>query len=532
MVVFSRFKVGVILFVCALGALFVSPNLMPDRVRSSMPLWLQRTVNLGLDLRGGSHLQLQVGIKSVEKEYLSRVLGDVRKALRKKQLKYSGLNIQTDAKEGAVIVVNLLGEFKIDEVVKLVRSVDSNLVVEKKGPSEIHAVLSEQAMAKRNADIVEKSIEVVRWRIDASGTKEPNIQRQGDDRIVVQLPGVGDPSEVRRLLGTMAKLSFQWVDETVRPIVQPKGQKIHLPVPPVGTVYLPDKQPDGTILYVPVKKKIIIHGDSLQKAKVKPDNQGRLGVSLEFDSVGRQQMFEASQNVRKQFAIVLDNEVLSAPVFNEPIPGGEAIITGHFSLAEANELALLLGAGALPAPLNIVQESVVGPSLGADSIAHGKTATIMAFALVAVFMFMAYSYLGIFADIALVVNIMLLFASLSVLGATLTLPGIAGIALTIGMAVDANVLIFERIKEEARTGMRVLSAIDNGYRRAMSAILDSNLTTLIGAWILYYLGTGAVRGFAITFALGVIISMFTALTLTQWLLTLWVQFSKKKTLPF
>ena len=190
MVVFSRFKVGVILVVCALGALFVSPNMMPDRVRSSMPSWLQRTVNLGLDLRGGSHLQLQVGIKAVEKEYLSRVLGDVRKALRKKQVKYSGLNVQSDSEKGAVIVVNLLGEFKIDDVVKLIRSVDSNLTVEKSGPSEIRAILSERAMAKRNADIVEKSIGVVRRRIDASGTKEPNIQRQGEDRIVVQLPGV------------------------------------------------------------------------------------------------------------------------------------------------------------------------------------------------------------------------------------------------------------------------------------------------------------------------------------------------------
>ena len=532
MVVFSRFKVCAILLVCALGALFVSPNLMPDRVRSSMPSWLQKTVNLGLDLRGGSHLQLQVDIKAVNKEYLSHILAEVRKTLRKKQIKYSELKIQSDTQKGAVLVVNLLGDFKMEDVIKLIRSVDSNLVAEKTSPSEIHAILSEQAMAKRNAGIVEQSIEVVRRRIDASGTKEPNIQRQGEDRIIVQLPGVSDPSEVRRLLGTMAKLSFQWVDESAQAVVEPKGQKVHLPTPPVGTAYLPNDQPNGDVVYIPVKKQIIIHGDSLLDSQAKFDDKGQPCVTLSFNNIGRQQMYEASQHVRKQFAIVLDNKVLSAPVFNEPIPGGSAVISGHFTLAEANELALLLRAGSLPAPLNIIQESVVGPSLGADSIDHGKTATIMAFAIVALFMIIAYSYLGIFADIALVVNIMLLFASLSVLGATLTLPGIAGIALTIGMAVDANVLIFERIREEARTGMRVLSAIDNGYRRAMTAILDSNLTTLIGAWILYYLGTGAVRGFAVTFALGVIISMFTALTLTQWLLTLWVRFSKKKTLPF
>lgn len=532
MVVFSRFKVGLIWLVCLLGALFMMPNLVPDHVRQTFPSWLQKTVNLGLDLRGGSHLQLQVDIKAVNRDYLTGMLGEVRKTLRKKQVKYTNLTMQPAQDGGSVMVIQLREDGKEDEAIKLLKKVDENLVFEKAGKNEIHAILSEQAIAKRNATILTESIRVVRMRIDETGTKEPNIQRQGDDRIIVQLPGVGDPSEIRRLLGTTAKLTFQWVDDTVHSIFQAKGAKVHLPTPPVGTVYLPNEQADGSVVFVPVKKPVVIQGDTLVKAQAAFDERGQPCVDLTFNNVGRQQMFEASKHLHKQFAIVLDNKVLSAPVFQSTIDGGRCQITGHFALSEANELALLLRAGALPAPLNVIQESVVGPSLGADSIAHGKTATMMAFAIVAVFMILVYSYLGIFADIALLVNIILLFASLSVIGATLTLPGIAGIALTIGMAVDANVLIFERIREEARTGMRMISAIDNGYKRALTAILDSNLTTLIGAWILYYLGTGAVRGFAVTFALGVVISMFTALTLTQWLLTLWVRFSKKKKLPF
>jgi preprotein translocase subunit SecD len=394
------------------------------------------------------------------------------------------------------------------------------------------ATLTEQSVTKRNTNIVDQSIEVVRRRIDASGMKEPNIQKQGEDRIIVELPGVSDPAEVRRLLGTMAKLSFQWVDETITPIVEAKGTKAYLPTPPVGIAYLPEECPDGTVIYMPIKKKIIIQGNTLVDAQATFNNHGQPVVSIKFNNVGRQQMYDASKNVKKQFAIVLDNKVISAPVFNEVIPDGNAQISGRFTVVEANELALLLRAGSLPAPLSIVEECVVGPSLGEDSIAFGKNATIMTFVFIAVFMVLAYSYLGIFADLALFVNIMLLFSSLSLLGATLTLPGIAGIALTIGMAVDANVLIFERIREEFRTGVRVMIALDHGYKRALTAILDSNLTTIIGAWVLYYFGTGAVKGFAVTLALGVIISMFTALTLTQLLLVTWLRFSKVKTLPF
>ncbi|MDR0632747.1 MAG: protein translocase subunit SecD [Holosporales bacterium] len=529
MVVFSRFRIFTVVLVCIFGGLLALPNLLREDVRVSLPQWMQRTVSLGLDLRGGSHIQLEVDIHTATKEFLANILGEIRKTLRKQQIKYK--NLRLDAKsELTAIRLTLIDKDSIEAASKLIKKINTDLDVAVNG-AEIEASLPQKAIIQRNIGVVEQSIEVVRRRIDATGTKEPNIQRKGDNRIVVQLPGVGDPTEIRRLLGTTAKLSFQWVDESVQPIVESKGSKVYLPVPPVGVNYVPEERPDGTVVYIPIKKQIIIHGDSLVDAQASFDGHGQPVVSIKFNNVGKQQMYEASKNVKKQFAIVLDNKVISAPVFQEAIPGGNAQISGHFTVAEANELALLLRAGALPAPLKVVEECTVGPSLGEDSIAHGKIATVFAFLIVAVFMCLVYFHVGFLADIALAVNVMLLFAGLSLLGATLTLPGIAGIALTIGMAVDANVLIFERIREELRSGVRLIVAIDQGYKRAFSAIFDSNLTTIIGAWILYYYSTGAVKGFAVTLALGVVISMFTALTLTQMFLVAWVKMFRLKRLP-
>jgi preprotein translocase subunit SecD len=514
-----------------LGGLFAFPNLLSDEIRQSLPKWLQRTVNLGLDLSGGSHIQLEVDIHSVTKEYLSNILNEVRKILRKQQIKYKNLRLESK-KDAILLSFSLIDSSVNEEVVKFIKKIDKDLIVSVQEDGSISAVLSDKSIVKRNTGIVEQSIEVVRRRIDATGMKEPNIQRQGNNRIVVQLAGVSDPTEIRRLLKTTAKLSFQWADESVQPIVEAKGAKMYLPAPPVGVVFLPEERPDGTVVYMPIKKQIIIQGDTLIDAQASFDGSGQPVVSIRFNNIGKQQMYEASKNVNKQFAIVLDNKVISAPVFREAIPGGNAQISGHFTVAEANELALLLRAGSLPAPLKVVEECTVGPSLGSDSIAAGKTATILAFVIIAIFMLIVYSFAGTLVDLALVINITLLFAGLSLLGATLTLPGIAGIALTIGMAVDANVLIFERIKEEWQTGMRLLAAIDQGYKRAFSAIFDSNLTTIIGAWILYSYSTGSVKGFAITLALGVIISMFTALTLTQIFLVTFVRVFRLKKLPF
>lgn len=530
MIVFSKFKVFSVIGVCLFCFAVVLSSFLPEKTRSALPSLFQKNVNLGLDLRGGSHLQLEVDINSVTKEHLNTILSETRRILRKNQIKYKNLCIKAEVKP-VCLSVHLIDPNDYNSVSKLLKKIEPELDLAISAEGIISASLSEAAVNRRNVGIIEQSIEVVRRRIDASGTKEPEIQRQGQNRIVVQLPGVSDPSEVRRLIGTTAKLSFQWVDDSVQPIVEARGSKVYLPSAPIGSVFMPEERSDGTFIYMAIKRPVIIQGDNLVDAQATFNEHGQPIVSIKFNNIGRQQMAEASENLKKQFAIVLDGKVISAPVFQDRITGGSAQISGHFTVSEAKELALLLRAGALPARLDIVEECTVGPSLGEDSISNGRKATIFAFVIVAVFMLIVYSYLGLFAGFALVTNITMLFAGLSLLGATLTLPGIAGIALTIGMAVDANVLIFERIKEELHSGLRVLMAIDQGYKRAMSAILDSNITTIIGAWILYYFGTGAVKGFAVTLALGVVISMFTALTLTQMLLVTFVRKSKVKTLP-
>lgn len=528
MVVFSRLRISIVSIVCMLGVLFALPNVLPNTMRAALPGWMRKTVNLGLDLQGGSHLQLQVDIHSVTKEHLNNILNETRKKLRSKQIKYTNLHLTTNPTS---ITFKLLNPADANTAIKLMKGIDKDLSFSDVTNGMVVATLTDNAIREKNHGIVDQSIEVVRRRIDATGTKEPVIQRQGDDRIIVQLPGVSDPSEIRRLLGTTARLSFQWVDDSVQPIVEAKGAKVYLPAPPVGSVYMPEERPDGTNIYVAIKKPIIIRGDTLVDARATYNEHGQPVVSIKFNNIGSQQMYEASKQIKKQFAIVLDNKVISAPVFQDTIQNGNAQISGRFTVDEATELALLLRAGALPAPLKVIEESTVGPSLGADSIAYGKRATVIAFLIIAVFMVLVYSSLGIFADIALFMNVILLFAGLSLLGATLTLPGIVGIALTIGMAVDANVLIFERIKEELRSGIRMMSAIDCGYRRAFSAILDSNLTTLLGAGFLYYFGTGPVKGFSVTLILGVVISLFTALTLTQMLMVSWLRFRKIQKLP-
>ncbi|MDR2464153.1 MAG: protein translocase subunit SecD [Holosporales bacterium] len=531
MVVFSKFKIFVILSICFVGIVFVLPNIVPKQTRSLLPSFMRKTVNLGLDLQGGSLIQLQVNVNAVIKEHLANILSETRRSLRKQQIKYTGLRLRSDDKQ-SFLELTLSDLTQYDAVVRLIEKVDNSLTFEKKEMGTIVATISSQAIAKRKAEIITQSMEVVRRRIDTIGAKEPNIQQQGDDRIVLQLPGINDPAETRRLLGKTAKLSFQWVDDSVQPVNESKGTKASLPIPPVGIDYIPEESHDGSIIYLPIKKEIIIHGDTLVDARATFDNNGRPVVSIKFNNVGKRQMDDASRNVGKRFAIVLDNKVISSPSFNEPIPGGSAQISGRFTVEEANELATLLRAGALPAPLNIVEECVVGPSLGADSISYGKNAVILAFLLISIFILFVYSYIGLFADFALMINVVLLVAGLSLIGATLTLPGIAGIALTIGMAVDANVLIFERIREEIKSGLSVLGAIDQGYKRAFTAILDSNLTTILGAWILYYFGTGPVKGFSVTLALGVVISMFTALTVTQLFLVAWVKWRKTKRIPF
>ncbi|MDR0942847.1 MAG: protein translocase subunit SecD [Holosporales bacterium] len=523
MLVVSKFKVAYTAAICLLGALFAFPSFVNQNVFDKLPSFLQHTVNLGLELRGGSHIQLAVDLRTVEKERQESIVDEARKQLRKQNVKYNKIHVQ-QKEDGAVISISLKDAKDAQAVVKILSKIEKELQIEVNG-GEITAVISQAFMDELAKRVVGESIEIIRHRIDESGTKEPTILRQGKDRIVVQLPGVENPAEVKKLLGKTALLTFHAVDEEMESIPARDGEKVNLPSKP-GVVYLPEDRSSGVVVYVPVKKQYALTGKSLVDAQVSMDSRtGLPGVSIKFDSIdGTRKIAELSAKyLHKQFAMVLDGKVLSAPVFQAVLNDGNAQITGNFTMEEATQLALLLRAGSLPAPLNVVEERSVGPSLGADSIASGKNATICAFVLVALFMIAAYGKFGGFAVASLFTNIILLFACLTLLGATLTLPGIAGIALTIGMAVDSNVLIYERIREEIRLGIKAALAVSQGYKMAMTTIIDSNLTTIIGAIVLYEFGSGPIRGFAVTLALGSFISLFTTFSLTKLIIALWMK---------
>ncbi|MCX7338094.1 MAG: protein translocase subunit SecD [Alphaproteobacteria bacterium] len=532
MLMIPRWKIFASIGLCVLGMVFASPNLFQPQTVEQFPSWLRHTVNLGLELRGGSHLQLEVDLRGATKEYLANLLDDVRAGLRKQQIGYLGLSIDTKTTK-PTLSLTLRNPADASKVEPILKAVDRNLDVKISADGQVLAVLSEEVLHQRNKSIIDQSIEVIRRRIDESGTKEPIIQRQGEDRIIVQLPGVDDPAEVKNTIGRTAKMSFRLVDPNSSPVAG-EGPSNAVPkiAPPVGCEYLAETHDDGRVLYLPVKKQVMVSGESLIDAQATFNEHGQPVVSLKFNSVGSRKFADMSaQNIKKQFAIVLDDKIISAPVFQSIINDGGGVISGHFTVKSANDFALLLRAGALPAPLKVIEERTVGPSLGADSIHDGRKATVIAFGMVSVFMILSYGVFGAFSSIALVFNLILLFAGLSVLQATLTLPGIAGIALTIGMAVDANVLIYERIKEELRGGAKPITAVDAGYKRAMTTIIDSNLTTLLGAAVLYEFGTGPIRGFAVTLALGILISLFTALSLTKLIIVFWMRSRKVATLP-
>ena len=526
MLVVSKSRVITTLTICFLGLLFAFPSLVDQATYDKLPHFLQHTVNLGLELRGGSHIQLEVDLESVKKERQESIIDEARKQLRKQNIKYSRINVQSKDGE-SLIYISLKDSKDASDVKKILNKIEKELDITTNG-SEVTAVISQKFMDEFSKRIVGESIEVIRHRIDETGTKEPMILRQGTDRIVLQLPGVEDPAEVKRLLGKTAILTFHGVDENMETIPAKEGQKVHLPSKP-GVVYLPEEKGNGIVYYVPIKKQVSLTGKSLVDAQVSMDGRtGLPAVSIKFDSIdGTRKIAELSAKyLHKQFAMVLDGKVLSAPVFQAVLNDGNAQITGNFTMEEATELALLLRAGSLPAPLNVVEERNVGPSLGTDSINAGKNATLCAFLFVASFMIASYGIFGFFSVIAIFMNITLLFACLTLLGATLTLPGIAGIALTIGTAVDANVLIYERIREEVRLGIKAAMAISQGYKMAMMTIIDSNLTTLIGSIVLYEFGSGPIRGFAVTLALGTMISLFTTFSLTKSIIAFYIR--KKK----
>lgn len=506
-----------VLGTCFAFILFALPNL----VDAPLPSWLNKRVNLGLELRGGSHLQLQIDWSTVMRDMQQHLVDDMRSILRKEHIAYTELKGFYEGDK--TVGVKVRTQASRDELKKIAMQIDNTLdIAEVDGVT--HITWSNDTVEKKRKALIEQSIEVVRRRVDSTGTTEPIIQRQGADRILLQLPGVHDPSEVKKRLGQTAKMSFRMVDRSLPPLEKPGT--------PTATVeYLPSQERKGQTIFYPVLRQVMVSGDTLTHAQANVDQRGAPCVDFGLNNVGAVKFAKLSTDRQgDQLAIVLDNRVISAPVLN-PIPNGKGQITGSFSIQEANELALLLRAGALPAPLKIIEERTVGPSLGADSISHGKTATALAFVLVSVFMVVLYNLFGVFSGVALIFNMLGLFAGLSLLQATLTLPGIAGIALTIGMAVDANVLIYERIKEELRNGARAAAAVEAGYKRAMTTILDANVTTLIGAFVLFEWGTGPIRGFAVTLALGIVVSLFTALSLTKWIITLWLGRRKLNTLP-
>lgn len=540
MIRIARWKMISTVAVCALGIVFALPNVVSESTRLNLPNWLQKTINLGLELQGGSHLQLEVDMKTVHKDHMQGILDEVRSTLRKHQIGYTNLKVDRIQIQGEneslpkeAVVFALRDASTGEAAKKLLRKIDADWVIniDANGNGTVH--LTPESILKRQKLVIDQSIEVVRRRVDESGTKEPIIQAQGKDRIILQLPGVSSPDDVKKLLGKTAKLTFQIVDENAMPSYDENGKPVGQ-VPP-GTELLPEVVRRGNqelITYVPVRKQVMVSGETLIDAQVSMTEHGQPAVSLRFNSVGARKFGEMSKNyLKKRFAIVLDNQVISSPVFQVIIPDGNGQISGNFTIKEANDLALLLRAGALPAPLKVIEERTVGPSLGADSIADGRNATVLAFVMVSIFMIMNYSLFGVFANVALVFNLTLLFAGLSLLQATLTLPGIAAIALTIGMAVDANVLIYERIKEEFRHGLRPAAAIESGYKRAMTTIVDANVTSLIGSAVLFEFGTGPIRGFAVNLALGILISMFTAIALTKLLMSLWFGKKTRKTLP-
>ncbi len=521
MMYFARWKVTLILAILALGCILAIPNVFSARVVDAIPSWLPlHRVSLGLDLQGGSSLLLAADLDSVAHERLVGVVDGIRSDLRKANIGYTDLGIQ-----GHAVKLKLRDVGSIETARPLLEGVtrgvgDQAMDLQIDSDGSVTASYGTAAIADIAQKAIAQSIEIVRRRIDESGTREPLIQRQGTDRILVQLPGIQDPERVKALIGKTAKMTFRFIDESVTPEAAQAGAL------PATSEILPlaSIPRGGEAPFYVVMKRVMVSGENLTSAASTIDQNGLPVVSFTFDSVGAKRFCDATQNnVGKLFAIVLDNKVISAPVIRDAICGGSGQISGNFTTQAAQDLALLLRAGALPVPLNIIEERTVGPDLGADSIRAGIYACIIGFALVAVYMVLAYGLFGMFADIALLFNFILTIGILSAIGATLTLPGIAGMLLTLGMSVDANVLINERIREETKLGRSPIAALDAGFRRAFSTIFDSNATTLIKMLILYTLGSGPVQGFAVTISLGICTSMFTAIVGVRWIMSLWLR---------
>jgi preprotein translocase subunit SecD len=549
----ALWKRTLILLICAWGIVGAVPNLFYGRVErhndaaaaieaangvatveeaADLALWPSflpsSLMNLGLDLRGGAHLLAEVQVEDVYKTRIDALWPEVRDALRDVRDQVGNvrevpsgdptvLRVSIANAEAMPAALEAVGALN-DSVSSLTGVGESTLDITAEG-NEITIQLSEAEKRATDGRTMQQSLEIIRRRIDEVGTREPTIQRQGEDRILIQVPGIGSAAELKSLIGTTAQLTFNAVVSRTSDAGADPGPR---------NVILPSLNEDG--VYYIVEQTPVVSGEELVDAQPSFDQNGQPAVSFRFDTTGARKFGDyTAANIGAPFAIILDSEVISAPVIQAHIPGGSGIITGSFSVEESTELAVLLRAGALPAEMTFLEERTVGPELGADSIAAGRVAALVAGVAVMVYMVASYGLFGVFANIALAINVALIFAALSAVGGTLTLPGIAGIVLTIGMAVDANVLVFERIREELRQNKNPARAIELGYERALSAIIDANITTFITAVVLFLVGAGPVRGFAITLGIGIITSVFTAIYVTRVIVEVWYRRRKPAT---
>ena len=529
MLFFTRWKAAGILLTALVACLFAVPNFFSESTVRTWPSWAQRHIVLGLDLQGGSHLLLEVDANAVRKERLLGINDEVLRVLRQARIPFTGRAVH-----GNSVEVRITRDSDVESALGKLRELSQPLsgILGSSGQRSINITESgglvtltpsDAAVTERIRQAVDQSIQIIERRVNELGLVEPTIQREGIDRILVQVPGLQDPSRLKEILGKTAKLDFRMVDQSMS---AEQAAASHVP----QDSEILDGEKGQKFL---IEKRVLVSGADLTDAQPGFDQRNSEPiVSFRFNSTGARKFAEATQqNVGKLFAIVLDNKVISAPVIREPILGGSGQISGSFTVEQANDLAILLRAGALPAPLTIIEERTVGPGLGQDSINAGEHAAYAGAALVVVFMLVTYGLFGMFANFAVAINVAMIFGILSMLSATLTLPGIAGIVLTVGIAVDSNVLIYERIREEVRAGRSAISAIDAGFSRALATILDSNITTFIAAAVLFYIGTGPVRGFAVTLGIGILTSLFTAFTLTRLIVAYWVRVWRPRTVP-
>jgi preprotein translocase subunit SecD len=551
-----RWQTIAIIAVTLFAGLLALPNVLPESVVGALPGWYQQSrINLGLDLRGGAHFLLEADLRGVMNERLTNLSDSVRGEMRKQQVAFKSVDIEA----GRTVVLVLRDEAQRAKAVEGLRALDPGLTIAGAGDT-VRIGYADVDMVRKRKEVIDQSIEILRRRVDETGTIEPTIVRQGDDRILLQIPGIKDTTELKRKINQTAKLTFHLVDENVAatnqnvPATLPattflvptrEGMQALRAADPKKFDEIASANPRLTPEQIcrryqpqclPVLKRVVVGGEDLDDAKSTFEGQqqgGRPIISFSFNGQGGRAFCAATRaNIGKRLAIQLDNEIISAPVVQSAICGGSGIITGQFTTQQTQEQSLLLRSGALPATLTIIEERTVGADLGADAIHSGTVAALVGTGMVILFMLISYGpVFGGFASLAMIVNMLLVFAGMSVLGASLTLPGIAGLVLTVGMSVDSNVLIYERVREERANGRSPFSALATGYERALTAVIDSNLTALIAGVLLFGFGAGPIRGFATSLTLGLLTHLFTATIFTRMILSIWVRWRRPTELP-